>query len=106
MIFAAAHFQPWFLLPLSVIGITLGLARVATGSIVATTLIHSAYNLGAILLDQWVGDEQDGSDATATALLMLAAAFGIFVVWRGLTRLQPAPGSMPLPDSPPRLDED
>jgi membrane protease YdiL (CAAX protease family) len=94
LIFAAAHFEPWYLLPLSVIGVVLGLARLATGSVIATAIIHGSYNLGALLTAE-VGSAEIAAGPFGTGLLLLAAAGGLYAVWFSLRKLRPAEGSLP-----------
>lgn len=94
LIFAAAHFEPWYLLPLSVIGIVLGLARLATGSVIATAIVHGSYNLGALLIAE-LGSTEGAAGPLGTGLFTLAALAGIYAIWFSLGRLRPAEGSLP-----------
>ena len=94
LIFAAAHFEPWYLLPLSVIGIVLGLTRLATGSVLASAIVHGSYNLGALLTSELVSTE-GAAGPLGIGIFTLAALAGIYAIWFSLTRLRPAEGSLP-----------
>jgi membrane protease YdiL (CAAX protease family) len=50
LLFAVLHFQPWFLAGLGLMGIVLGLVYELSGSLTATILVHSAYNLSVLLV--------------------------------------------------------
>ena len=70
LIFAAFHFQPWFLLPLAVIGMVLGLVRWITGSVITCIALHGAYNLGSVVLGEvMAGGGDDGESG------MMGSAF-------------------------------
>jgi membrane protease YdiL (CAAX protease family) len=101
LIFAAAHFEPWYLIPLSVIGIVLGLARLATGSVIATAIVHGSYNLGALLIAE-LGSTEGAASPLGTGIFALTALAGVYAIWFSLGRLQPAEGSLPAEP----LDED
>jgi membrane protease YdiL (CAAX protease family) len=44
VLFALIHFAPWYLLPLSMLGIVLGLSFERTGTLWTPILLHAAYN--------------------------------------------------------------
>lgn len=93
LIFAAVHFQPWYLLPLSVIGMTLGLVRMITGSVLACAALHGAYNLGMLLLGRLEESAGDESGFSVIVLLVFAVS-GLWTTWHALGRLRPAPGTL------------
>jgi membrane protease YdiL (CAAX protease family) len=92
LMFALFHFQPWFLLPLAVIGMVLGLTRWITGSVVTCIAVHGAYNLGSLVLGEWM-QRSSGEDETISALaagmLTLGALFSAWLCWSALGRLRP-----------------
>lgn len=97
LIFALAHLEPWYLLPLCVVGVVLGLTRMITGSVLASAVVHGAYNLGAMLLGR-IGEALAGAGMLPSGALMLTAAFaGLWAAWIALGRLRPAAGSLPAP---------
>lgn len=99
LIFALVHFEPWYLLPLAVIGTVLGLARIVTGSVLACVVIHGAYNFGAMLLAHF-GRATAEVGATPSALLTMILSFGgLWAAWVGIGRLRPAAGSLPVTPS-------
>ena len=105
LIFAGAHFEPWYLLPLSVIGIVLGLARLATGSVLATAIIHGSYHLGALLISEF-GSAEIATGPVGTGVFVLAAVAGLYATWFSLRQLQPAEGSLPANQSDENLEVD
>jgi membrane protease YdiL (CAAX protease family) len=92
VMFGLFHFQPWFLLPLSVIGMMLGLTRWITGSVVPCIVVHGAYNLGSIALGAWMQNTaEDGGyvSTLAAGMLTLGAFFSAWLCWAALGRLRP-----------------
>lgn len=98
LMFALVHFEPWYLLPLAVIGIVLGLVRIITGSVLACAVIHGTYNLGAMVLSHF-GRETGPGMNPSVLVLVLASVGGLWLAWLGLGRLRPAADS--LPEDPP-----
>lgn len=104
LLFAAVHFQPWYLLPLAMIGVVLGYARLISGSVIACAIIHGIYNLGSLLLNRLAAAmEQEGATG-ADLLLFASAVVGAWAVWVALGRLGPADGPAWTP--PPSPGED
>ena len=93
LIFAAVHFQPWYLLPLSIVGMTLGLVRMITGSVLACAAVHAAYNIGMLAMGQFEASA-DADGAVSATLIMVLAAIGLVVTWQALGRLRPVATSL------------
>ena len=92
VMFALFHFSPWFLLPLAVIGMVLGLTRWITGSVVACIVVHGAYNSGSVVLGEWMKHvSEDGQTVPAlVAGLLTAGAFvSAWLCWSAMGRLRP-----------------
>jgi membrane protease YdiL (CAAX protease family) len=92
VMFGLFHFQPWFLLPLAVIGMMLGLTRWITGSVISCTVLHGAYNLGSVALGEWMRrSSEDGEtfSTLAAGVLTLGALFSAWLCWAALGRLRP-----------------
>lgn len=90
LIFGAVHFQPWYLLPLCVVGMILGLVRMLTGSVFACAAVHGAYNLGMLLLGRFGADEGN-PDRTSVLVLLFFAISGLWMAWMAVGRLRPVP---------------
>ena len=107
LMFALFHFQPWFLLPLAVIGMVLGLTRWITGSVVACAAVHAAYNLGSVLLGEWLQrSSEDGETITTlvAGLLTVGAMFSAWLCWTALGRLRPVRPDVVTDDGPAQGD--
>jgi membrane protease YdiL (CAAX protease family) len=92
VMFALFHFQPWFLLPLAVIGMVLGLTRLITGSVLPCIVMHGAYNLGSVLLGELMrrtSEDAGGVSTLAASILTLGAFVSAWLCWAALERLRP-----------------
>jgi len=102
VMFALFHFQPWFLIPLTVIGMMLGAVRWITGSVIACIFVHGAYNLGSVVLGEWMErSSPDGEtiSTVAATVLTIGAFASAWLCWTALGRLRPVEPM--LPDSDP-----
>ncbi len=97
LLFAVIHFQPWYIVPLALVGVALGLVFEATGSLVAPMALHAMYN-AAILIR--LNSNESLSDASEAPIeieqvpltpgdAFLAAAC-LVVIWLAYRRLRPA----------------
>jgi membrane protease YdiL (CAAX protease family) len=58
LLFGAAHWAPWMLLPVSLLGIVLGFLTLSTGSIVSAWIGHAIFNLVAFVELLATGDAE------------------------------------------------
>jgi membrane protease YdiL (CAAX protease family) len=92
VMFALFHFSPWFLLPLAVIGMVLGVTRWITGSVIACIAVHGAYNTGSVVLGEWmkhVSEDGQTVPALVAGLLTGGAFVSAWLCWTALGRLRP-----------------
>lgn len=85
VLFALWHGQTWNLATLAVLGIFLGLVFETTGSVLACTVLHGAYNLCVLLLYTH-GEQLPALDGVAGAFV---ATVSLGLAWGAYGRLRP-----------------
>jgi CAAX protease family protein len=90
-LFGLLHLEPWFLLPLTLTGILLGLVYEFTDTLLAPILLHVLYNCAVLTI--WIQSTDDGVPGNALAL-GLVAILGSGLVLLALQRLR-AMGAAP-----------
>lgn len=85
VLFAVWHGQTWNLATLTVLGIFLGLVFETTGSVIACTIVHGAYNLCVLLLYTY-GEQLPELDGVAGAFVATAS---LGLAWGAYGRLRP-----------------
>ena len=88
LLFGAAHFMPWVIVPLSLLGMVLGIMAASTGTLTAPWLGHALFNLFSYAVLAWSGTpdttliEAEASQPLSLALGAVLALVG-FQLLRG-----------------------
>ena len=82
MLFGAAHLTPWVLLPISSLGILLGVLAHRSGTITAPWLGHALFNLFSFLELTLTGDPES-HDFEAIVVQPLPILLGAVLLWVG-----------------------
>ena len=83
LLFGAAHLTPWVLLPISLLGVLLGVLVWRTGSTVSAWLGHALFNLFSFLQLAITGSPES-THFEAIAVRPLALGIGGLLLWIGL----------------------
>jgi membrane protease YdiL (CAAX protease family) len=90
VLFGAAHMTPWVLLPISSLGIMLGVLAARSATITAPWLAHALFNLFSFLELTLTGDPES-SDFEAVIVRPVPVLLGAVLIWWGI-RLSTADG--------------
>jgi membrane protease YdiL (CAAX protease family) len=89
LLFGAAHFMPWVIVPLSLLGMVLGIMAASTGTLTAPWLGHALFNLFSYVVLAWSGTP-DTTRIEAEASQPLSLGLGAVLALVGFQLLRGA----------------